>query len=99
AAGTLISYRGASWIGVTPQGAPSNVATHQTLRGILASGSPSQEYVINGNNSNSFSSHHAGGALFVFVDGSTQFLSETTDQIMLNRVAARNDGEVLSLEL
>ncbi|RCS53881.1 DUF1559 domain-containing protein [Bremerella cremea] len=90
------SYLGAVWIGVTPSGASSNVATFQTLRGILASGNTSKEYVINGTNPRSFSSHHPGGAQFVHSDGSARFYSDTIDQLMTNRISARNDGQVVS---
>lgn len=93
--GDKISYLGAVWIGVTPSGARSNVATIQTLRGLLANGATSREYVINGTNSRSFSSHHPGGAQFVLSDGSTRFFAETIDQTMMNRISARDDGQVL----
>lgn len=94
--GNEISYLGAVWIGVTPSGASSNVATFQTLRGTLASGTASKEYIINGTNSRAFSSHHPGGAQFVLGDGSTRFFSETIEQTLINRISARNDGQVAS---
>ncbi|PQO40397.1 DUF1559 domain-containing protein [Bremerella cremea] len=93
--GNPISYLGAVWIGVTPSGASSNVATFQTLRGVIASGATSREYIINGTNARSFSSHHPGGAQFVLSDGSARFFSATIDQVMINRISARNDGQVL----
>lgn len=39
-----------------------------------------------------FYSHHPGGAMFVFVDGSVQFLSETLDLTTFRRLADRQDG-------
>lgn len=98
--GTMIDYRGAVWIGITSNGnstagVRSNVATIQTLRGIIASGATSKEYVINGTNSNAFGSHHAGGAQFVLADASARFIAETLDAAVVNRIATRNDGEVV----
>ncbi|WP_417749419.1 DUF1559 domain-containing protein [Rosistilla oblonga] len=92
--GDLIQYRGAVWIGVTTGGASSNVATHQTLRGVTASGSQSSLYGINGSSSYAFGSHHPGGAQFVVSDGSTRFFSETMDGVTINRIANKEDGEV-----
>jgi len=91
--GSLISYRGAVWAGVISKSAESNVATHQTLRGVEANGSASNTYRINGTNSNAFGSHHIAGAGFVLTDGSVRFLPESIDGVVLNRLAARNDGE------
>jgi prepilin-type N-terminal cleavage/methylation domain-containing protein len=92
AAGNLISYRGAVWVGVIAQSANSNVATHQTLRGVLAAGTPSREYIPNGTNSNAFGSHHPSGTGFTLGDGSVRFLAESIEPSVLNRLAARNDG-------
>ena len=39
-----------------------------------------------------FSSNHPGGAQFLFCDGSTHFLKETTDGKVLECLASRNDG-------
>lgn len=41
-----------------------------------------------------FSSSHPGGALFSFGDGSTRFLSETTDPELFRRYGNRRDGEL-----
>lgn len=38
---------------------------------------------------------HPGGATALFADGSVQFLSETTDVIILDRMAAKSDGSVV----
>ena len=95
-AGAIQSYRGAVWAGVIAQSAESNVATHQTLRGVTAAGTASAEYRTNGTNSNAFGSHHAGGSTgFVLADGSVRMLATDLDGIVLNRLAARNDGEVV----
>ena len=92
-AGSPISYRGAVWAGVISKSAESNVATHQTLRGVETNGNASNTYRINGTNSNAFGSHHIAGAGFVLTDGSVRFLPESIDGVVLNRLAARNDGE------
>ena len=94
-AGQLISYRGAVWAGVIARSAQSNVATHQTLRGVTGTGTENPAYRHNGTNSNAFGSHHVDGAGFVMVDGSVQFLSNSLDGIVLNRLSNRNDGEVV----
>ncbi|MCC9607968.1 DUF1559 domain-containing protein [Blastopirellula sp. JC732] len=98
--GSLIDYRGAVWIGITANGASSagvrsNVATIQTFRGVIASGSTSKEYIINGTNSNAFGSHHSGGAQFVLADASARFIAATIDPALVNRIAVRDDGEVV----
>jgi prepilin-type N-terminal cleavage/methylation domain-containing protein/prepilin-type processing-associated H-X9-DG protein len=43
-----------------------------------------------------FYSRHPGGAMFVFVDGSVQFLSETLDLTTFRRLADRRDGNPVS---
>lgn len=98
--GTLIDYKGAVWIGITADGnssagVRSNVATIQTLRGLTASGSTSTSYQINGSSSNAFGSHHAGGAQFVLADASARFIASTVEPSLLNRISARNDGQVV----
>jgi hypothetical protein len=49
-------------------------------------------YCINGQAEQAFSSHHPGGAQFVFGDGAVHFLTQTMDGTTLERLAARNDG-------
>lgn len=93
--GTPIDYRGSVWVGIDPEGSRSNVAVIQTFRGETASGSASSTYRINGTNSNSFGSHHVGGAHFLMCDGSVHFLSENINSGTINYLAARNDGNVL----
>ena len=46
----------------------------------------------NWSTSNGFKSQHKGGAQFVLVDGSVQFLSENIDYITYNRLGDRRDG-------
>ncbi|QDV49840.1 DUF1559 domain-containing protein [Gimesia fumaroli] len=93
--GTKIDYRGSVWAGVDPEGSRSNVAVIQTFRGLTGSGTPSTSYRINGTNSNAFGSHHTGGAHFLMGDGSVHFLSENLNNATINRLAARDDGEVV----
>jgi prepilin-type N-terminal cleavage/methylation domain-containing protein len=95
AAGVLVNYRGAAWAGVRDPSVRSNVATHQTLRGVTAAGTASQEYVLNGTNPNAFSSHHPGAVGFVLADGSVQFIATHVEGVILNRLAARNDRQVI----
>jgi len=49
-------------------------------------------FTINGQAEQAFSSHHPGGAQFVFGDGAVHFLKQTMDGTTLERLAARNDG-------
>jgi len=42
-----------------------------------------------------FSSYHAGGAHFTFVDGSVKFLSENVDQFVLEALTTRAGQEVV----
>ncbi len=50
-------------------------------------------YRINGSALQAFSSNHPGGAQFVFADASVHFIAEMVDGRVLERLAARNDGE------
>ncbi|MCS5630418.1 MAG: DUF1559 domain-containing protein, partial [Pirellulaceae bacterium] len=45
-----------------------------------------------------FKSRHKGGAQFVLVDGSVQFLSENIDYVTYNRLGDRRDGGPLGEE-
>ena len=45
------------------------------------------------NAANGFKSRHAGGASFVFCDGSVHFLNESIDYTNYQRLGARSDGE------
>ncbi|MDC0935546.1 DUF1559 domain-containing protein [Pirellulales bacterium] len=46
----------------------------------------------------SINSHHPGGANFLFVDGHISFFSESIDQDVLNGLASRDGGEVVSMD-
>ncbi len=50
-------------------------------------------FKINGTAEQAFSSQHPGGAQFALGDGSVRFLPETIDGAVLERLAARNDGQ------
>ena len=95
ATGVLVNYRGAVWAGVRDPSMRSNVGTHQTLRGVTAAGTASREYVLNGTNPNAFSSHHPGAVGFGLADGSVQFIATHVEGVILNRLAARNDRQVI----
>ena len=45
-----------------------------------------------------FKSKHNGGATFVMCDGSVQYLSETIDYDLYQRLGDRRDGEPVSLD-
>ncbi len=44
-----------------------------------------------------FYSHHPGGAMFVFVDGSVRFITENLDLTTFRRLADRQDGNPVTL--
>ncbi|HCP84254.1 MAG TPA: hypothetical protein DIT88_07610 [Planctomycetaceae bacterium] len=45
-----------------------------------------------------FANHYKGGAQFVFVDGSVQFLAESIDYMTYQRLGDRRDGRPLGEE-
>jgi hypothetical protein len=53
---------------------------------------PGCQHWSNWATSQGFKSQHKGGAQFVLVDGSVQFLSETIDYVTYNRLGDRRDG-------
>jgi len=81
-------YNGGIWIGWTQETGYNS--TTQSLNGYV-------NFCINGLNLYAFSSLHPGGANFVFVDGSVHFLSETIDGQVLEDLADRADGNVVTL--
>ncbi|MBA2113553.1 DUF1559 domain-containing protein [Bremerella alba] len=98
--GDPMDYKGSIWIGITSNGAsssgsPSGYNTMSTFRGVTGSGTASRFYMPNGESIYSFGSHHPGGAQFVLGDGSVRFLPENIDGYIVNRLGARDDGEVV----
>lgn len=57
---------------------------------------PGDRHIHNYNTSFGFNSHHPGGAFFGLVDGSVQFIAETIDQLTLNLLAHKSDGQVFT---
>jgi hypothetical protein len=51
--------------------------------------------MINCHNANEIYSFHVGGALFAFVDGSVQFVSETTDLEIQAALLTRAGNDVV----
>jgi prepilin-type N-terminal cleavage/methylation domain-containing protein/prepilin-type processing-associated H-X9-DG protein len=51
------------------------------------------EFCINGQADQAYSSHHPGGAQFLFADGAVHFLKQTMDGSALERLAAKSDGQ------
>jgi prepilin-type N-terminal cleavage/methylation domain-containing protein len=49
------------------------------------------------NSDYSFSSKHPGGAQFVYLDGSTHFITQTVDGNTYRYLGARNDGQAIEL--
>lgn len=95
ASGLSIFYRGGTWAGVRDPSARSNVATYQTLAGVTPAGVPNEEYALNGTSADAFSSFHPGVVGFTLADGSVRFISTTVEGLVLNRLAARNDRQVV----
>ena len=52
---------------------------------------------INGTTRQAFGSRHAGGAYFVFCDGSVRFFPENTNVATLRFLAGRSDGTPVDL--
>ena len=48
-------------------------------------------------NETPFTSNHTGGVNVVFCDGSVQFLTNTTDLLVLQMLATRAGGEVVTV--
>ncbi|PQO46202.1 prepilin-type cleavage/methylation domain-containing protein [Blastopirellula marina] len=48
-------------------------------------------------NSCNYNSYHPGGVQFALADGSVRFVPETTDLVLLKRLAMRGDGRVASM--
>jgi prepilin-type N-terminal cleavage/methylation domain-containing protein len=62
--------------------------------------SPAPDQAIdNYNTSMGFSSFHAGGALFVMVDGSVHFIQESIDELTLSILAHKSDGNIANASL
>jgi len=60
--------------------------------------SPSPDrFIFNYNTSMGFSSHHPGGAHFALVDGSVRFISEEIDDLTLNFLAHKSDGNPVNV--
>ncbi|OYW20146.1 MAG: hypothetical protein B7Z55_07715 [Planctomycetales bacterium 12-60-4] len=45
-----------------------------------------------------FQSHHVGGSIFTFADGSVRFLSHNIDQRTYNALGSREGAEVVSID-
>ena len=82
--------RGAIWAGM--RGASNNTLW---LSDTVWWANAEPDWLINGPGEQAFSSHHPGGAHFVFADGSVRLVAETIEGDTLARLAARNDGEPL----
>jgi prepilin-type N-terminal cleavage/methylation domain-containing protein/prepilin-type processing-associated H-X9-DG protein len=63
--------------------------------GGTATPQPGYNWELDFNTAMGFKSRHAGGANFVFADGSTHFLNEDIDYITYQRLGARQDGEAV----
>ena len=82
----------ALWIGT---GGPINYPSQglgEPGFGVVNSQYPGCTHWSNWSTSQGFKSQHKGGAQFVLVDGSVQFLSENIDYVTYNRLGDRRDG-------
>jgi prepilin-type N-terminal cleavage/methylation domain-containing protein/prepilin-type processing-associated H-X9-DG protein len=68
---------------------------YSSRRPAIATGEPTEKssLFVGG-----FSSHHTGGAQFVFADGSVRFLSISMDSTAFASMGERADGKLISLE-
>lgn len=81
------------WIATT---APLNFNTDPEE--IPAGASTCYDWENDFNTAHGFKSRHTGGVNFVFCDGSVHFLPDAIDYTTYQRLGARSDGEVVSLE-
>ena len=87
-----VTYRGGIWIGW-----PST-AGYEAVPGIMQQAlNGGANFRIMGTDQHAFSSNHAGGAQFALGDGSVHFISENIDGTTLERLADRDDGNVIDM--
>ncbi|MCH5373623.1 MAG: DUF1559 domain-containing protein, partial [Planctomycetes bacterium] len=89
----------AVWAGV---GRRNSIGNEHTARAIARiSFRLNYDYVGAGagtaNQGKGFSSYHPGGANFAFGDGAVHFISENTEQAIMNDLGRREDGNVVSI--
>ncbi len=96
--GSMHTYNGGIWVG-TPNDPlnTSNVSCQLSLCGEAAGADARFRKLNTPFSSNAFSSAHVGGGQFVYSDGSVRFLSQNADGVMIDRVADRADGGVVTL--
>jgi prepilin-type N-terminal cleavage/methylation domain-containing protein len=75
-----------TWVGVVPDG-------QETFARILGSADHTPNYV--GAHLDDFSSYHAGGVFFLFVDGRVRFVSENINLTVHQALATRGRGEAV----
>ena len=63
---------------------------------VQTSCSPGDRHIWNLNTSMGFSSHHPGGALFVYADGSVHFLPDSIEPLTLSFLAHKSDGNTIN---
>ncbi len=68
------------------------------LASATAAGKTGCEARCNWNSAEGFKSRHTGGAQFLMGDGSVQFLSQTIDLVLYNRLGSKAEGIAASLE-
>jgi prepilin-type N-terminal cleavage/methylation domain-containing protein/prepilin-type processing-associated H-X9-DG protein len=83
------SFRGWAMVGID---VGENLINVYTWPGVIANPDPSQlrSFACAGSN-------HGDGANMLFADGSIHFLSEDTDRVILERLSAIADGEVVTI--
>ncbi len=64
----------------------------------IAAGKTGCEARCNWNTAEGFKSRHTGGAQMLMGDGSVNFMSQTIDLILYNRLGSKSEGTVASLE-
>ncbi|WP_165227421.1 DUF1559 domain-containing protein [Aquisphaera insulae] len=87
--GTPINAASARNPSLTRSGSPGRL-TPEEVKDLIATGALDEKSV------GGFSSHHGGGANFLFGDGSVRFLDERIDEGLYRSLGHRNDGNLIS---
>ncbi len=94
--GPLITTYG-GWAWANPYAMEDHtLSAYSPINYMIPPGTPQMTYDLSDARLNAFGSGHPGGANFAYVDGSVHFLSASTPQLVLQALATRAGGEVVT---